>query len=209
MAVEVPDIVEWAESEFGFYIPGTEQPIVLAQHQRDILRHVFTPDERGRFPYETVLLSAPKKSGKTTLAALITLWFALFIEPPNEIHICANDLEQSIARVFKVVGSAIKLNPYLRSNAIVRKASIIVDNGTTIEALSSDYSGAAGSNHGLTVWDELWGYRSENARRLWDELTPVPTRANSLRLIVSYAGFTGESTLLEELIERGLSGEPV
>jgi hypothetical protein len=104
---------------------------------------------------------------------------------------------------------AISLNPVLANRTTVRKKSILFDNGTIIEALPSDYAGAAGSRHGLTVWDELWAYTSENSRRLYDELTPIPTRKNSIRLIVTYAGFEGESTLLEELYERGQSGEPV
>jgi hypothetical protein len=45
----------------------------------------------------------------------------------------------------------------------------------------------------------LWAFTSESSRRLWEELTPVPTRRNSIRLITSYAGFTGESKLLEDL----------
>ena len=42
----------------------------------------------------------------------------------------------------------------------------------------------------------MWGYTSEKSERLWDELTPVPTRANSLRFITTYAGFEGQSKLL-------------
>ena len=204
-----PDIVKWAISSVGFYLASTKRPIVLTPHQIDLLRHLFTLDKNGRFRYQNILWSAPKKSGKTTIAALITLWFALFIDPPNEIFICANDLEQSIARVFRDVAMAIRLIPELSDRTIVRKSSILFDHGTTIEALPSDYAGAAGSRHGLTVWDELWAYTSENSRRLYDELTPIPTRKNSIRLIVSYAGFIGESKLLEELIERGKSGRPV
>lgn len=75
---ELIDIINWAESRHGFYLVDTKKPIILASHQRDILRHVFTPGEDGRFPYETVLFSAPKKSGKTTVAALVAEWFALF-----------------------------------------------------------------------------------------------------------------------------------
>ena len=50
--------------------------------------------------------------------------------------------------------------------------------------------------HGLSSWDELWGYTSESSRRLWEALTPVPTRKNSIRFISTYAGFEGESGLL-------------
>jgi hypothetical protein len=59
------------------------------------------------------------------------------------------------------------------------------------------------------VFDELWGYISERAQRLWDEMVPVPTRKVSIRLTVTYAGFEGESTLLESLYNRALQGEVI
>jgi hypothetical protein len=34
---------------------------------------------------------------------------------------------------------------------------------------------------------------------LWEELTPVPTRRNSIRFLDTYAGFEGESEVLEGL----------
>jgi hypothetical protein len=55
----------------------------------------------------------------------------------------------------------------------------------------------------------LWGYTSERSQRLWDELVPVPTRKVSVRLTVTYAGFEGESELLEGLYKRGLQGEQI
>src|SRR5207253_7570860 len=81
--------------------------------------------------------------------------------------------------------------------------------GATITAIASDFAGAAGANPTITVFDELWGYVSERARRLWDECVPVPTRPVSVRLTTTYAGFEGESDLLEGLHKRGLEGEEV
>jgi hypothetical protein len=56
----------------------------------------------------------------------------------------------------------------------------------------------------ISVFDELWAYTSERSRRLWDELIPVPTKKISCRLVVTHAGFEGESVLLQELYQRGL-----
>jgi phage terminase large subunit-like protein len=55
----------------------------------------LTPGEDGRLPYSEVVYSCPKKSGKTTIAALVMEYFGLFIEAPNEVYSCANDLEQA------------------------------------------------------------------------------------------------------------------
>ena len=49
---------------------------------------------------------------------------------------------------------------------------------------------------GFVSYDELWGYTSESSTPIWEELTPVPTRRNSIRLVTTYAGFEGESQLL-------------
>jgi hypothetical protein len=47
---------------------------------------------------------------------------------------------------------------------------------------------------------------TENLRRLYEELTPPPTEENAFVLIVTYAGFDGESELLQSLYNRGLKG---
>jgi hypothetical protein len=71
--------------------------------------------------------------------------------------------------------------------------------------LASDAASAAGANPVITCFDELWGYTSERSRRLWDEMVPPPTRKIACRLAISYAGFSGESLLLEEIYKRGMA----
>ena len=77
--------------------------------------------------------------------------------------------------------------------------------GATILAIPSNYASAAGANPCISVMDELWGFVSESARRLFDELVPPPTRKMACRLVTTYAGFSNESVLLEELHKRGTS----
>ena len=74
----------------------------------------------------------------------------------------------------------------------------------TITAIPSNFATAAGGNQNISVFDELWAFTSERSRRLWDELVPPPTRQVACRLTTTYAGFEGESLLLEELHKRGL-----
>ncbi len=50
---------------------------------------------------------------------------------------------------------------------------------------------------------------SESGHRLFDECVPPPTRKVSARLTVTYAGFEGESELLEGLYKRGLAAPEV
>lgn len=192
-----PDIVGW--SERAIILP-TGEPIHFEDHQKRILSHVFTFDERGKLPYSIIVYSCPKKSGKTALNALVMAYWAYNIEAPNEIIIVANKRDQAIARGYKETRGYIERNPALLGEAVkIGDRGIGLKNGTTIIPIPNDFQGEAGSNHGLTTWDELWGFTTERDRRLYDELTPVPTRKNSIRFITTYAGFEGESELLEDL----------
>ena len=180
------------------------RPFALLPFQRDVLRLAFTFDADGRLAYDTIVLAMIKKSGKTTINSALTTWWGFTQEAPNEILIAANDLEQSVGRVFKTCDGLLTHNPELRHSADIGSRVIRLSNDTTIQAIASEYAGAAGSNHGFTSWDELWGYVSERSVRLWEELTPVPTRLNSPRFISTYAGYEGESKLLRDLYLLGV-----
>lgn len=204
-ATNAVDFVEnffWCED-----YTGKVAPVKLIPHQKRILTDITTKDENGKLPYTTIVYSAPKKSGKTAFAGLFTFWFGYNETPFNEIYVLANDKEQAQGRIFLSVWKSLYANPMTRhlvDGPLPKRGTdtIILPNGTLVKALPNDYGSAAGSNHGLTVWSELWAYTSENSRRLWDELTPVPTRWNSVRLVETYAGFTGESEILEELYRK-------
>ena len=120
--------------------------------------------------------------------------------------ICAaNDLEQAQGRVFQALKRIIEASPLLRREAkIVANKITFPATGAIITAIASDYAGAAGANPIICSFDELWGYTLERSNRLWDELVPPPTRKIACRLTTTYAGFEGESKLLEDLYKRGL-----
>ena len=185
-----------------FAIREDNQPLHLEDHQRAILDEAFRCDEDGRLVYRTILYSCPKKSGKTAINGLVCLWWGFCVQPPDEIIIASNDLDQSISRTFDTVKGFIKRNPVLKEKAELQRLLIRLDNDTTIKAIPNDYQSESGANQGLSSFDELWGFMSEKSRRLYEELTPVPTKKNSIRFISTYAGWTEESVLLEEIYNR-------
>ena len=139
------------------------------------------------------------------MAALIVTWFAFCSEPNNEIILCANDKDQASWVIFNKIKYAIENNPLLLGSATILKDEIKINaTNTIIRVIAQDYRSGAGLNPGLVVFDELWAYDSDTAEKFFDELTTVPTRAEPLTLIVTYAGFEGDS-LLYRLYERGLS----
>ena len=128
--------------------------------------------------------------------------------PFAEGYCVANDFEQAQGRVFQAASRIIEASPLLFSSAKITANKIeLISTGATI--IAADYAGAAGANPTITIFDELWGYTSERSQRLFDEMVPVPTRKVSARLTVTYAGFEGESELLERLYKRGLLGEAI
>jgi len=64
------------------YDPETKKPFVLYEAQVRFLREalMIAPDER--LPYSELVYSAPKKSGKTALAAMIVLYVIIVFGRP-------------------------------------------------------------------------------------------------------------------------------
>jgi Terminase large subunit, ATPase domain/Terminase large subunit, endonuclease domain len=186
--------------------PETGGPFRLNAAERRFLAHAFKLDKTGRLAFPELLYSAPKKSGKTVFAAMLALYVTLVLGRRHaEAIIVANDLEQAQGRVFAAIKRMVELAPWLRRAASAITASRIEfrESRATITAIASEYASAAGSNANIAVFDELWGYTSERSRRLWDEMIPPPTRKIACRLTTTYAGFEGESALLEEIFRRG------
>jgi hypothetical protein len=213
---EITTLARWRVDPVGFIEeclinPETKRPFVLLNAEREFLRHAFTLDEHERLLYPELLYSCPKKSGKTAFAAIFTLTLTwLFGGAYPEAVCCANDLDQAQGRVFAAVRRIVECSPLLRREAQITQNKITFPStGATIIAIGSDYAGAAGANQNIAIFDEAWAYTSERSRRLWDEMVPPPTRKIACRLCVTYAGFEGESRLLEELHRRGLQQEQV
>ncbi len=108
------------------------------------------------------------------------------------------------ARAFASCEGIITHNPQLAAEAEVLQKNIFLDNGTEIVAISSDYESASGSNHGWVSYEEIWAVSSEAGRRLFEELTSVPTRKNSVKFIATYSGFEGESQLLMDIYKKAV-----
>jgi phage terminase large subunit-like protein len=185
--------------------PETKRPFELLEAERTFLKYAFAIDRDGRLLYPEQIYACPKKSGKTTFAAIFVITTILLFGGAYPEAICAaNDYEQSVGRVFAAIRRIIECSPLLRADAKITADKITIA-GAVITAIPSSYASAAGSNPVVTVFDELWAYAQERLRRLFDELVPPPTRRIACRLTVTYAGFEGESLLLQELYNRGLS----
>jgi phage terminase large subunit-like protein len=189
--------VAWIESRSGMRLRAWQVATVEA---------MFPPDGSPS-PYETFLISTIKKAGKTSLNAWCMLYAALTFPAPETAYAIANDRGQAEENIFSLIVAAVKEAGLERSGAATIKADrIVFENGTRIIALPMDFAGSAGARFGISSWTELWAFRYEQHIRLWEELTPIPNR-RSLRIVDSYAGFTGDAAVLEPLWARALAGE--
>ena len=206
-------LARWRRDPCGFIEeclidPETSKPFKLFPAQRSFLDYAWRTGADGRLLYPEQVYAAPKKSGKTGFAALHMLATVLLHGGRfAEGYALANDQEQAQGRVFQAIARIVECSPLLRDGAEIMRDTIRfpVFSNATISAIASDYAGAAGANPTISCFDELWGYTSERSRRLWDEMVPPPTRKIACRLTVTYAGFSGESVLLEELHKRGMA----
>jgi phage terminase large subunit-like protein len=196
--------VEWAEA--NWVVPESGRRIVLRAWQKAALTAMF-PADGSPSRWETFLLSNVKKSGKTELDSVAVMYATVTTEGETAF-VVANDLAQAQDRVFDRISRQVRLNGMVaRGEAIVTKSEIVFPAlGSRIVAVPADFAGAAGAIFGVSSWTELWAFRYEEHVRLWEELTPIPNR-RSLRIVDSYAGFAGDSPILEPMWSRALGGE--
>lgn len=209
------DVAEWGEA--NYYIPhdsGRARLIKLLPHQKVILKLFFDENiahQLGCEPnFQTLVFSTVKKSGKTAIAGMVARWVTETWGSHVETYSMANDLEQARGRIYAAALASIELDPRyeLRAKGIPGQWRVIENQASytpthsKLKAVSADYKGEAGSNPVATFWSELWGYSSEASQRLWEELTPVPTRPRSIRYVETYAGYEGESGILNDLEDR-------
>lgn len=214
VAVRDIDPCDWIGDNFYILNQRTmaTERIKLRLLQKAIIRYCFTRNEAGRFPFQMVVISTIKKSGKTTLTACLERWLAETQVRYGEIYCLGNDRDQARDRSFKFVKESIEMTPgYDRGRKRLAGRWNVFENslrclttGTVIKAIAVDASGEAGGRPYCSIWTELWGFENKEARKLWTEMTPVPTIPDSMRLVDSYAGFEGESELLRSIYDRGM-----
>jgi phage terminase large subunit-like protein len=199
------NVCDWAEA--NWIVPETGERIRLRPWQRAVLTAMF-PEDGSPSEFETVLISTVKKAGKTTLNAIATMYAALTFPSPETAYCVANDEAQATERVFDLIADqARRMGLVSRGAAVLLKGSLVFpESGSRVVAIPADYAGAAGAIFGVSSWTELWAFRYEGHVRLWEELTPIPDR-RSLRIVDSYAGFAGDSPVLEPMWKRALDGE--
>jgi len=105
--------------------PETGKRFELYPAEAEFIRRAFTLTKDGRLPYPEMLFSAPKKSGKTCLAAMCAIYVAVVLGGAyGEVYCLSNDFEQSQGRVFQAAVRIIEASPLLAKAAKVTTSRI-------------------------------------------------------------------------------------
>ena len=170
------------------------KPLLLEGWQKDITEKIFgwKHKDTGFRKYKTAFIMLPRKNGKTTWAASLSL-LMLFAdsERGGEIYAAAGDRSQS--GISHEIAKGMVLNhPALRSRAKVLRNSIVNESKTNFfQAISSDSKTKHGFNANCIIFDEL---HTQPNRDLWDTLlTSTGSRREPLVIDITTAGYDKNS----------------
>lgn len=194
--------IAWAENDYGWIVEAGH-PIRLADWQRLILSEYWARRE----DISTLFISAPKKSGKTLLNSLLVSY--RWLTRPGIHFALGNDFDQAALLQADMIGAMCKRHPLLKKYVKqTAKELLFTPTGSRLITLPADYSGSAGHNFLTVSFTEIWAYLGESAMRLYEELA-LPPLVGALRIVDSYAGWNGESLLLEHIWQRAEKGQRI
>lgn len=168
------------------------------------MREAYRRDAEGNYVYAIVVWADVKKSAKSSIAAAVAL------ERASDSHfgtlkIIGNDIKQADSRSAFYARRAVQLNPRLAEKVRLVQYKLIFDNYSIIEAIPIDPTGEAGGNDDLIIYTEAWGLKDKKDLQMYAEMAISPTKYGQSQIWVeSYAGYEGESPILENLYESGV-----
>lgn len=196
-----------------FYIPETSSPIYLYPHQRKAIETATQRDKNGLFKYSLIHYGDIKKSGKTTIAAMVALRFA-FMRQWASIKVVGQKLDQAKSRSYFYICRALDLNPIFaemqaKGEIIVNQYTIYIKpTNSIIQAIPASPSTESGGNDDCIIWTEIGSAKTEAAKQLWTELVIPPRKYGyGIKWVEGYAGHLGQSPILEELYNNNVKEE--
>lgn len=199
---------DWITSHF--YVPELDGPMWLADYQIDALNEATSKNDDGLYKYSLVAWMDIKKSIKSCIAAAIALRMA-FMTDWGSIKVVANKREQAQSRSYFYITRALKLNP--ETQKMLENGDIKINNYTinfyfnnaSIKAIPLNPEGEAGGNDDLIIWTEAWASKSKAAQTMFTEMVIPPAKfGKGFKWLESYAGYSGESPILEPIYESNV-----
>lgn len=166
-ALEPIDFIQMLHAVDDFY----GQPFKLLNWQHDLLWDVYgTVNDQGYRQYRYAYLEVPKKNGKTSLIAGLSLYHLACDGPGGQIYCCAADRKQA-ELVYNAAVAMIEQEPELEAILKITDSRKEIKNkltGTTLKVLSAEAFTKHGISPTVVIFDEL---HAQPKRDLWDVMT--------------------------------------
>lgn len=193
------------------------EPFHLEPWQADIVRTIYGwkrhSDQTRR--YRTVFWFVPRKNGKTTIAAGLSLK-ALYADNERraQCYCCAENREQSSV-LFEMARDEVRANEELDSVSKVRDYhKRIIYRDRFLKAMAATDAGGHGLNVHFVVYDEFHLFRKQKHVEMHQSLhTATANRSQPLEVIITTAGWDRSSICYKEYqkscqVRDGLIGIP-
>jgi hypothetical protein len=177
------DLLYFAENFFEIVtIDEGKQKIVLHEYQKRVLKAFVGGDEDKR--KHNILLSS-RQIGKTTLAGIYILWYALFQET-KEIAILANR-EKTAMGILRRIKDAYHELPLFLQQGIVdwSKTTVTFENGSRIICGSTSSSSFRGESIALLYLDEFAFVPSHVGESFIRSVFPTISSGQTSKIIIS------------------------
>lgn len=166
-ALEPIEFIQMLKAVDDFY----GQPFLLLDWQYEIIWDVYgTVTDSGYRQYRYAYLEVPKKNGKTSMIAGLSLYHLVCDPPGGQIYCCAADRQQA-ELVYKAAKGMIEQDAALEGSLKIldsKKEIINKETGTTMKVLSAEAFTKHGLNPTVVIFDEL---HAQPNRDLWDVMT--------------------------------------
>jgi phage terminase large subunit-like protein len=185
------------------------EPLVLTDWQKWLIRHVLErypddypePSKAGRLRYKQVVISMPRKNGKSLLGALFALYGMLLHEPAPEVVSVAASADQAkivYRRLLQQLSSS-ELLKTLFSKSTEHRGLWTADGLGVYKVVPAKAATAQGLHPSLVVFDELHVANED----MWTAMAlGSATRPDGIIIGITTAG-DDTSHLLKNLYERG------
>lgn len=186
-----------------------DEILVLTDWQKDLIRRVLErypkdypePSKAGRLRYKQVVISMPRKNGKSLLGALFALYGMLLHEPAPEVVSVAASADQAriVYRRLKHQVDSSELLGHFFSKSTEHRGLWTKDEQGIYKVIAANAATAQGLHPSLVIFDELHVAKED----VWTAMAlGSATRPDGLTIGITTAG-DDTSTLLKHLYERG------
>lgn len=157
-------------------------PIKLRSYQKKLVKAIITkvPEKNNR------IIMMGRQSGKTTIATLYILWFALF-HPAKVVAILANKAQQADEIMFRIQQAYTGLPLWLQKGIVKwNQSEIILENKTRVFSAASSSSSIRGKTVDLELVDEFAHLDDKAAEAFMASVFPTQaSRPDSMLLLIS------------------------